>query len=237
MQTAALFFVLLGALLSNQAISQEARIINIEHSTEAGLKSYQDLVCKPGTWFGQAPDSGTSVGDTGIGYVLQGFPPAPGPVNSFSWWMAEMVPNTTQFDIFLFADNGGAPDELLGSFPNVTVSRVNTGELFGSMQVMEYTFSLPSPMTFPTGGWFGIRDLPTTRLNAYWILSSSGTYPSYSFNNTGEFVARSSSLSICIDADVPVPTPLADWAVFAALLLITTFILLRGWRWNSIPKL
>ena len=230
MQTAALFFVLLGALLPNRAISQESQVINIESSGEIGLKSYQDLVCKPGTWFGQAPDRGAGVGDTGIAYSLQGFPPAPGPVNSFSWWMVEVVPNTTQFDIFIYADNDGAPDALLGSFPNVTVSRVNTAEMFGSRQVMEYTFSLPSPMTFPTGGWFGIRDLPTTQLNAFWIMSNSGTHPSYSFNNAGEFIAHSSSLSICIDEYVPIPTPLADWAVLAALLLITTFILLRGRR-------
>jgi hypothetical protein len=234
LQTATLFFVLLGALLPTRALSQEARTITIESSGEIGLKSHQDLVCKPGTWFGQAPDRGVSVGGAGIPYLLQGFPPAPGPVNSFSWWMSEVVSNTTQFDIFLYADNGGAPGALLGSFPNVTVSRVNTGEMFGSSQVMEYTFSLPTPMTFPSGGWFGIRDLPTTQINAYWIMSNSGTYPSYSFNDSGEFVARSLSLSICIDANVPIP--LADWAVFAALLLITTVILLRGGRANKMIR-
>ncbi len=227
----------MGTLLPARAYTGEVQVIDTIRSTDPAQKDFRDMLCPPDTWFGQAPDLGIAVGDDGIAYLLQGFPPTSGPVNAISWWMNEQVPNSTQFDLFLFEDNGGAPGKLLKSFPNVTVARVETGEMFGSNKVVEYTFSLPSPIAFPSGGWFGVRDLPTTRVNAYWILSGSGTHTMYVFDDSGEFSPRNFHLSICVDADVIIPVPLAGWAVFAALLLIATFIVLRGRRWRSIPKL
>lgn len=229
--TAVILLTFIASLIAFTQTNQNGSF----RSNNGGSRDVTDLECPDGSLYAQNPDglyTYSSLDSDGVAYdnVLS----APGgPVGNITWWMEEEIPQPTlTFDIFIRGDDGGKPGTLKASYTSLSITGVNTGEIFNDNPVYEYTYYFPAPLTISAGDWIGIADYPDGFYHHYWLTSSDGDQESYVFDGSNyvplinPFTDESTDFSFCL-GEVSMTTPVSDWAIGLGVFLIIAVTVLR----------
>lgn len=192
---------------------------------DGDLNLLQAPACSPHTLYGQPTNLSSSLLAKNGLFGIDNFP-AVGEVNQVSWWMSDLESHGNTFDIFFYENDGDAPANMIQEFLSVTVSR-EMDPPQNNLSMYKYTFDLPVPLSFPDGGWIGIRTLPTDLFYTMWASSSTGDGFSRIVASPGVFFTSNYDLAFCLTNVPPQPVPLAGWSLYVALGLMAGFIVWR----------
>ena len=214
-------------LFATWAFSQESsNLVSIGENENVSNRDVVDIVCPGPSLYSQLPDGVNAYTATNDRVIFDNILTAPnGPVNSITFWMAEITSyNPLTVDIIFKHDNGsGIPGATFEQYLSVALTETNTGELLlGVYPVLEYTYVFPANITITTGDWVGIETYPTSSNHHYWMTSSDGD--GLVINMPDQSVIPI-DLSFCLGGTPSIP--LSNWALVIGLLLISGFIVVR----------